>query len=57
MSVKWLNIADYCVESRLDISKKGKKQSWKEVPTLDSGINIGVCLLIFELFSRGKVPY
>ena len=25
--------------------------------TLDSGINIGVCLLIFGLFSRGYVPY
>ena len=30
MSVKWLNIADYYVESRLEISKK---QSWKEVHT------------------------
>ena len=26
-------------------------------PTLDSGINIGVHLLIFGLFSRGYVPY
>ena len=25
--------------------------------TLDSGINIGVRLLIFGLFSRGYVPY
>ena len=25
--------------------------------TLDSGINIGLCLLIFGLFSRGYIPY
>jgi hypothetical protein len=34
MSVKWLNIADYYVESRLDISKEEKKQSWK--PSLNT---------------------
>ena len=27
------------------------------VPTLDSGINIGVRLLIFGLFSRSYIPY
>ena len=40
-----------------DQHKQGKFWHGQIGPTLDFGINIGVRLLIFGLFSRGYVPY
>ena len=43
--------------AKTDSLKKFDVQLAAFLTTLDSGINIGVRLLIFGLFSRGYVPY
>ena len=43
------------VEQQNHYLKRGTTQKKEEITTLESGINIQVHLLIFEIFSRGYV--